>query len=221
MNIGLFPGHHIYSPGCEGGGLREHPLCRMVVDRVKSECHRRFWTHSLNILDPYPDFNTRASESANTDSVSLKDRIDWCNTTPELDVVVEVHLNASADPSVKYPLVVVQPEREESYDLAHAIGDRFVKSLQTKEQVRVRTPEQLEVYIRIIDQVTAPTVVLEPMFLSHPDTQRVIEADIYYWVGRYAESILYGLMEYSNKAERPRLIQDEQYVDNDGCVWVG
>lgn len=57
MRVAILTGHHIQTTGAASGGLLEQPLCRVVVERVKSECRLRHYAHDLQIVDEFADFD--------------------------------------------------------------------------------------------------------------------------------------------------------------------
>ena len=196
MKVALFPGHTIYSNEAAAGGLREHPLCRMVVDRVKAECRRQHMAHALDIVDPYPDLDPQyyvEDDPKQTGINSLNGRIYCCNNQPDLDACVSVHLNAHEDPNVDYPLIVAQEGSAQSYELGAAIGGSWRRQNFIMEDIRLFTPRRLDRRIGLIERVRVPTVILEPMFLTNPRVRSVIMNDVDWWVAHYAEGILTGL----------------------------
>ena len=200
MRIVLIPGHHIMSPGCTGGNLREQPLVRAVTERVKCICAKE--NSHLAILDHYPDLVPLTFDPDESyRQQSMRKRIGHINALdPQPDAVVELHLNAVADRQTDYALNIWDGENETAQVLAVDIGHHLTDNIVGSPRTKIWTPTQLgRSKLKLPRLVNAPVVLVEPMFLSCPRRQQEIARDINAWVERYAQGVARGIRAWTGR----------------------
>jgi len=174
MRVAIVPGHSSAAPGavrtvdCGKGRhreLREYDLCREISEELATQLRR----DGHSVFEPpsarqplgYPEY--------------LDERIREINEAG-VHAAVELHLNASLDPSLNFALALYHPQSERGKRLAEALAAEFQIALLPYHDSPPRVEPDTwtggtKAFVR---HTHPPAVIGEPCFLSHPPIQEFI-----------------------------------------------
>jgi len=159
MRLGICAGHSVRSPGVVVEGQTEQEWCRRIVDQAARGAARRGW----QVLDPRADV-----EPIGYPAYLLLRIATYEAERP--DCAIDVHLNASPDPSASYSVVVYHAPQEAAARLARAISGAFIRGLPWPSRGAL-PDEMLGRRLAFVRRISVPAVIVEPLFLTNPDAR--------------------------------------------------
>jgi hypothetical protein len=170
MKLAIAAGHSAVSPGAVRDEYREHDLC----EDIRRELSGMLGQRGYDVIDP-------AVHTAEMRSPEyLDERIAVINQG-DVDAALEIHLNASADPSVNYVLCLHAPGSLHGRELANAItdllSDEIGETLGPKS-ARARPDTWTgRGGLRFLRGTRPPAVIVEPCFLSSERVRRMLDRE--------------------------------------------
>jgi len=148
----------VKSPGAQYGGLRERDVCRDIVDFASP----LFEARGHVVVDP------RTDEEHLSYPEYLLRRIATL-TRYEVDVAIDVHLNAWSSPPTNYSLVLYGVGRDDSLALATSVAFSF--DVLGWDNMGAKADAAIGRTLGFCRRLTCPAIVVEPLFLSNAEAR--------------------------------------------------
>lgn len=194
IKILIDPGHGGVDQGASGDmNIGEAPINLAISEKLMSFLEGSGFEVEMtryNDSELYTELSDSIRAKKNED---LKNRVELINSS-DADLVVSIHLNAFTQKQYYGAHVFYQKNNEITTKLAADIIQESMKSILDKNNKRV---PQIKKDIKIMDDTTAPVILIECGFLSNNEEEKKLVSDNYQ--EKTAWSIYTGLLKYFNQ----------------------
>ncbi|MBZ2175270.1 N-acetylmuramoyl-L-alanine amidase CwlD [Schnuerera sp. xch1] len=188
--IGIDPGHGGIDSGAVGvSGIEEDKINLKIALKLKRIIEQNGGTAVMtreNEDGLYTDKSKTLKEKKTEDLHNRKKIIESANC----DVFISIHLNSFEQSMYYGAQTFYGKDKEYSYRLAHCIQNQLKNELDKNNQ---RVPQDTE-EVFLLNEIQAPSVLVECGFVSNPEEERLLNTDGYQ--GKIALAIYNGIMKY-------------------------
>lgn len=193
IKVLIDPGHGGVDQGASGDmNIGEAPINLAISEKLMSFLEGSGFIVEMTRYDDSGLYSELSGTIRSKKNEDLKNRVELINKS-EADLVVSIHLNSFPQKQYYGAHVFYQKSNETATKLAADTIQDSMKSILDKNNKRV---PQIKRDIKIMDDSTAPVILIECGFLSNNEEERKLVSDDYQ--EKTAWAIYTGLLKYFN-----------------------
>ena len=193
IKILIDPGHGGVDQGASGDmNIGEAPINLAISEKLMSFLEGSGFIVEMTRYDDSGLYSELSGTIRSKKNEDLKNRVELINKS-EADLVVSIHLNSFPQKQYYGAHVFYQKSNERTTKLAADTIQNSMKAILDKNNNRV---PQVKRDIKIMDDSTAPVILIECGFLSNNEEERKLVSDDYQ--EKTAWAIYAGLLKYFN-----------------------